>query len=50
MKNVMIAVAVSAVFAAPAFASEHGHDSEMHGGHAAVAEEGIDGAVGAKAP
>ena len=38
MKNVMIAVAVSAVFAAPAFASEGGHgSSKMH--HGAVSDK-----------
>jgi hypothetical protein len=43
MKKVMIAVAVSAIIGAPAFASEHGHESsEMHGGHhAAVANKVI---------
>jgi len=43
MKNVLIAAAVSAVFAVPAFASEGGHgSSEMHGGgHAAVADKVI---------
>ncbi len=41
MKNVMIAVAVSAVFAAPAFASESSHgSSKMHGGgHGAVSDK-----------
>jgi len=43
MKKVMIAVAVSAVFGAPAFAFEDSHgSSEMHsGGHAAVSDEVI---------
>jgi len=42
MNKVMIAMATSVLFAAPAFASEHGHgSSEMHGGHTAVADEVI---------
>jgi hypothetical protein len=42
MKKMMIAVATSAIFGAPAFASEHGHESsEMHGGHGTVSDKVI---------
>jgi len=48
MKKLMIAMAVAALIASPAFASEHGHENksdhgkmESHGGHAPVADSVI---------
>lgn len=41
MKKVLIALATSALLAAPAFASDHGHSAEKHGAHAAVSDNVI---------